>query len=278
MQRALESMVRSAVRDLGEHDHATGLFTALGCGVAVSMPVLRTFIGFPSSDGPGVVIAFALGLLAFVCTTAGAYVAVRARTTGLAVLWAFASNVLPPTLVCAPTILGLIYSVPSGLAAFVFVLPFVLVARWSLARARSGYASRDLLIGATIATLSTLGLAVFEHADIQTYIPRSPLMLVPALIAGVTALALALVSLLGDARRAFVGRALARGRVEGFRMVREGGEAIVEEVVALGAGPHRAAFSTETLGTLPISIVRVALATMIVLVALTGVASLALHA
>lgn len=257
--RWIERAVRAASRMRDDRAERLGLGTALGAGVAVSMPVARTFLGF----GPGwesATLATVLAGIAFACTTGGTLLAVRAKTTGKAVLWVTLSNIVPPTIVCAPTIYGLIVSVPSGVAAALVVLPFALAARRTLRSERAGHAERDRLIGAAFAGLSAVGLVVaYELADAAPYVVRPLYDLAPATLAALVALALGAWTAAVEARRAWVGARLARGEVRGYRLGAEaGGLAVVERVEEAGAGPLRAAPTREVVGALPRSVARLA--------------------
>lgn len=256
--RWIERAVRAASRMRDDRAERLGLGTALGAGVAVSMPVARTFLGF----GPGwesAALATVLAGIAFACTTGGTLLAVRAKTTGKAVLWVALSNIVPPTFVCAPTIYGLIISVPSGVVAALAVLPFALAARRTLRSERAGHAERDRLIGATFAGLSAVGLVAYELTDAAPYVVRPLYDLAPATLAALVALALGAWTAAVEARRAWVGARLARGDVRGYRLGAEaGGLAVVERVEEAGAGPLRAAPTREVVGALPRSVARLA--------------------
>ncbi|MCZ7681854.1 MAG: hypothetical protein M5U28_24895 [Sandaracinaceae bacterium] len=247
----IERAVRAASRMRDDRAERLGLGTALGAGVAVSMPVARTFLGFgPGWESAG--LATVLAGIAFACTTAGTLLALRAKTTGKAVLWVALSNIVPPTIVCAPTIYGLIISVPSGVAAALAVLPFALAARRTLRSERAGHAERDRLIGAAIAGLSAVGLAAYELTDAAPYVVRPLYDLVPATLAALVALALGAWTAAVEARRTWVGARLARGDVRGYRLGPEAaGAALVERVEEPGAGPLRAAPTREVVGALP---------------------------
>lgn len=257
--RILERAVRELSRIRDEGGERRGLPVAIASGVAVSMPVARTFLGF-DAGAEGLWLALPLAGIAFACTTAGTLLALRASTAWRATLWVLASNVVPPTLVCAPTIVGLFISVPSGFAAFVAVLPFALLARRTLRAERSGHAERARLIGAALTLLSAAGLLAFELSDATPYRAPGPLDWAPAIVAAITSLALAGSALALDASRALVASRVARGELPGYRLGDDrNGSAEVERVASTGEGPHRTAATTEALGALPRSAARIAL-------------------
>ncbi len=298
----LERAVRAAARMREDPRERRGLATAIASGVAVSMPVARTFLGLDTSLGGWVLGAALLGGLAMVCTAGGTFLAIRASSTKRAVLWVLGANVVPPTLVCAPTIYGLLISVPSGVAAFAAVLPFALYARRALRSERSGHLERDRLTGALLVAISALGLAAYELLLADPYpgcvpvgeawrcIPpfespfeavlRRSIDLVPAAVASLTALTLSGLALARDGRRAWIAASVRRGEVRGYRLGEESnGSAAVERVEEVGAGPMRAAPTLEPVGAIPRSSLRLvaALATSTLAAAALGAAgSLAL--
>ena len=270
---SLERAVRAGIRELEERDARSGLWMAIATGVAVSMPVARTFIGF----GGEAAAAWALPLagLALLCTTAGTFLAVRAKSTARAVLQVLAWNVIPPTLVCLPSVVGLIFSVPSGFAAFAAVLPFALFARWSSRLERPGHAERDRLMGGLMVALSGAGLVIYEVAQTSdVYSPPNPLAPAPAILAGVVALGLIGYALAKDVHRALLARSLGRGELPGWRVARAAeGRATVERAFEAGAGPHRAAPTRDTVGELVYSPPRIAAALALTVAAASLLAS-----
>lgn len=271
----------SRVRD--ERGEGRGLAVALASGVAVSMPVARFFLAL-LHDNPEVPnllyhhpvdrwAALPFAGIACTCTTAGTLFALRAPTACRATLWVLASNVVPPAIVCAPTVYGLCFSVPCGFAAFVAVLPFMLLARRALRAQRPGQSEHLRLIGAALALLGAAALVGAELAGSTPEQVPSMLEWAPAIFAATTSLGLAGSAFLVDVTRAFVAFRIARGDLPGCRLAGDhDGSARVERVATLGEGPLRTVVVVEALGALPRSPARIALG------ALESAAALALLA
>jgi hypothetical protein len=205
----------------------------------VAAPVVRLFLSFQPGLGLG------LGLVAFLCTAAGAAVAVRMDTTAKAVGLVFVSNVVPPTLVCAPTIVGVLFSFPSGLAAFAVTLPLVLLARRSARSPTPGHVERERLLGAAFLLAGALLLAAFElrhgHARDGWWEPS------PIPMAALGALALALAAALPDLYRVWLRRTVRRGGLAHLALREDG---VLERAHRAGDGPLRQATAREALGRL----------------------------
>lgn len=262
--RALERAVRDAVSELNES--RAGRWVAVATGVGVAMPVARTFLGMGGELAEGLAWALPLSALAFVCTTIGTLLALRAKSMVKAALQVLAWNLLPPTLICAPTIIGLFFSVPSGFAAFLVVLPFALSAKVALADERPGRAERARLIGGLFAGLSAAGLVVYDALDPWRYRVHHVLEPAPAIIAAAFGLAIVTRALVTDARRAWVARALGHGRLPGWALgTIENGRVTVERATLSGAGPMREAVTRDAFGEIAYSPLRLGLAVALAL-------------
>jgi hypothetical protein len=263
--------LRTAMADLRTPGRRVGIWAGIGTGLGVSMVVSRAFLEVAGDeDSAWVLIPL---LVAAVCTTFGTFLATRASTTGSAVMWVFVANVVPPTLMCLPTVLGLLFAIPSGLVAFLLVLPAALLARWSARLDEPGHAERDALVGAGFATFAALLLALWEHAEPTTEAPvLSP---VPGVLAAGLALALASWTLIRGLLRTRIVRALAAGRVPGLRLAsNDQGTFAVEQAVDIGGGPHRGAVTRDVIGAIrpaPARTVGAAITATLALVALVAV-------
>lgn len=262
--------VRAALADLRSSDDRTGILAGIGTGVGVSMAVARFFLELAGPDQtPWILLPT---LIALVCTTAGTALAVRAPTAGRAILWVVLANVLPPTLLCAPTVIGLVFATPSGIVAAALVLPLALLARESARSPKEGHAERDALFGAGFAALAALGMAGYAHVE-----PNSQAMLapVPGLLAAGAALIMASWAFVGGLRRDWVTRAIAAGQVRGMRLGgTHEGAVVVERTVDVGSGPHRAATTREAVGSIrlaPLRMLGAAVVSTLAVVSILGV-------
>jgi hypothetical protein len=267
--RRLEEVVRKGLTSLEDSGRWRGLIVGAASGVGVSVLVAQTFLGWNGWAAIG------LGALACLCTTLGTIAAVRASSTGKAVLWVLGLNVLPPTLVFLPTLIGLFWAVPAGLLAFAVVLPLALLAR--AARQRPDRPERELLLGAGFTALAAAALAFMTGILAGTphhawWAPGGPNVLaIPMLIAALVTLVLASAALARELRRAWI---VVRAKRAGFVVAHAGaGQHLVSIDVSIGSGPHRSARSTEDLGTLWLSPVRTALSLAAVAVAVVLVGS-----
>jgi hypothetical protein len=122
-----------------------GAALAAALGVAAPVALLFGWIGAAfardtqDAAGLAVIAAGVVGVpaLAGVCTAATVYVASGRRTAAGAVGVAALGMIGAPTLLFAPTLVGMIFSAPAGLLAFVLTLPAVLLARRAVLRARA---------------------------------------------------------------------------------------------------------------------------------------------
>jgi hypothetical protein len=268
--KSLEKVVAESFETLRDRASRKGLWLAIGAGVGVAAPVAYFFLVVLWNAS---FLAPTLGPLAFACTFAGALLAVRAKTAWRALGWVFLSNVLPPTLVCAPTVIGMMFSTPSGLVAFALVLPFVYLARWSARRER-GHEERERLLGALFAALSAIGIVVASAILVPDAGPQPPfaVSILPALVASLTALGLALSSLARDVGRAVL---VMRAKSEGWRVhATDRGTAVLERVFRIGGGPLREAETSEHVGEIEVAVLRTALSAIaslaLALIALAG--------
>lgn len=228
-----------------------GLGLAVASGLVVSAPVARLFLAF--DDEPMfLVLALGLGLIAFLCTTSGTLMALKADTTAKAVGWAFVTNVVPPAVVCAPSIYGVVFSIPAGLIAFCVVLPMVLLGR---AGAGPGRESRRQLVGALFASAMAVALVYAEGIAAQDYYPRqSGLERLPLTFVALTAVVLAVGTAGRDLFRLWMWREVARGSLPGLRAEPSGrwaGTIVRHEDV--GQGPLRTAPTHECVGRISAS-------------------------
>lgn len=259
--RSLESAVRASIRE-ATRSGGPGYWAALAAGIAVAAPVARVFLGTGSTSVETLTMTSILAAIAFACTTAGAVLAIRARTNAKAIAWVFASNVIPPTVVCAPSVIGLIFSVPAGLLAAIVVLPLVLSVREWASEERAGRRERERLFGAGLLAFSALALLGYEcFSDEVPYAgPHgSGLALIeaPAVVAALAALVFAGVSLVREIHLAYLAHRVRSGEVGGLRMAHAAPDHVTIEAVAeTGAGPHRTAPTREALGDLPRSFAR----------------------
>jgi hypothetical protein len=242
-----------------ETPRAVGLGVALGAGVGVGAAVHRTFIALDPNGGGFVAVGGGLGLLACLCTGVGAWAAMRQPTLGRALLWTFLANVGPPTLVCAPTVIGLFFSIPAGVLAFAAVVPLVVAARRWAHPATPGWSERELLAGAGFAVLSALGMNAYQL--VATSSSTGPYDFIPVFFASLAAATMCIAAGAPDARRAIVLSVGAAGRLPGYRIAPHGpsGSDLVRHATA-GAGPHRAASTHEVVGVIPHPWRRLALA------------------
>ncbi len=272
----LEAAVRASIREAMEGGRA-GTSAGLAAGLAIAAPVAAFFLH--ANDGSFALGLSLLGLVAFACTAWGTRRAIRAASTGKAIAWVIGSNVLPPTLVFAPTVIGLFFSVPSGLLAAIVVLPFVLAVRAWAAGDRLGREERESLLGAALLALVTVALVIaqaYERYDAYAWgsALTASLAYAPTLLTALASVALASWTFARDARRACLARRIERGEASGLKLA--GGDAQlvhVERVADVGAGPLRSASTREELGDLPRSIRRIVAALVV-----GGAATLALAA
>lgn len=237
-------------------------WAAVASGLVVAGPVAQTFVSF---DGPTMLLAPLLALLAFLCTMAGTLLAIRASTGGKATLWVLAANVMPPTLLCLPTIYGLVFATPSGLLAFVVVLPLALWARHIALDGAPHGAERMRLASALF--LGTTALCLVSATFLHLRGPREPweatpnawFLLAPTVAVSLAAIASALGSLLPDLYRVRLRARVASGRMGSLRLREEGTSAVLEHAVSAGAGPMRSGTTSEALGVLNASPLRVGL-------------------
>lgn len=229
-----------------------GIWVALASGLFVALPVARFFLVLDFDDF-GYVAAPLLGGLAFVCTMAGSLIAMRAPTTGKAIAWVLAMNILPPTVACAPSIYGVVISLPSGVLAATLVLPLVLIARHG--RDKPGQASRERLLGSLWLAAMTAALVIVELDILNDPWPRREAVgLVPVVITAMTALGLALSTLAVDGFRLWIWRGVTRGAFPGLRAKQIGKfSAVIERYEETGAGPLRSAPTREGLGQISAS-------------------------
>ncbi|MFK7987861.1 MAG: hypothetical protein AB8I08_17720 [Sandaracinaceae bacterium] len=234
-----------------------GLFAGSASGLMVAAAVLLFFVRCGLDREASILLVVPVGL-AFVCTTVSSILAIRAPSTSKAVLWTFAGNVLPPTLLCLPTIMGVLYATPAGLVAFVFTLPVVLAARGARSEpngpdSRPDHA-RERLVGALTLCVVTLALLAFNALSDryeQLVWDSAPSVLPASLIPIVTALgaaALALMTAVPELRRARLADRIGRGQVAGLASRVEVGVTHVDEVAMLGGGPMRSAVSRQAVG------------------------------
>ncbi len=249
--RSLETVRRALDRPPEEGGEA-GMWVGFASGALVALPVLRVFLAF-DDDPTVVVLAVALASIAFACTTLGTVLAVRAETPAKAVGWLFLLNVLPPTLACAPSIYGVVFSFPAGLIAFTVVLPLAIWAR--VGRARPGHESRERLLGAGWLAAMACAMLAFELTQLnRPYATPASYLLLPATVCGLGALGLALASVVPDLMRLWTWRAVVDGRYPGLRARPDGRfSAVIERHTDAGAGPMRSASTSETLGSLSAS-------------------------
>lgn len=266
--RGLNKVLRALDRTTTEQGQM-GIWVALASGLFVGLPVARFFLVF--EDEVGLVAGTLLGGLAFVCTMAGSLVAMRAETTWKAVAWVLGMNIIPPTVACAPSIYGVIISLPSGVLAATLVLPLVLIARSG--RELPGQASRERLLGSMWLAVMTGALVLVElQVARDPYPRREAVALVPVVLAALGAVSLATSTLAVDGFRLWIWRGVARGAFPGLRAKPTGKfSAVIERYADTGAGPMRSAPTSEGLGKISASPAR----TMIGALALTGAVALA---
>lgn len=264
-----------------------GVFAGVASGIVVGLSVL-SFFAFCELNDVAYFLAVPVGL-AFTCTTVSSIVAIRARTTGQAIAWTFIGNVVPPTVLCLPTILGVFYATPAGLIAFAVTLPLVLAARSVRAgdgELALGADQRERLVGAVallVATVALLGVNLAMH---RLYSPvylrfawdpsdTPPLALAAPVLGALATTVFAAMTAIPDLMRSRLADRIARGVVAGLESHVRGGLTHVNAVVTQPGGPMRSAESREALGAMVVSGPRAALGVML---SLSGGALLALTA
>ncbi len=250
----LETAVRARIRAAMGPSRVGG-GAGLAAGLVVGAAVAETFLSMGDGANDIAWMVLPLSAVAFLCTGFGAWRAIGAETTGKAVGWVVASNVLPPTLICLPTIVGVIFSFPAGLIAAATVLPFVLVVRKRATEPTRGREARERILSGAMAAfggLVLLGWQLFVRAGSSAYAPsHPPALFAPVVVSALGALALAGSALLVELRNRRLVARIERGE-EGLRIVeRDEARVEIEQIAETGAGPHRRAETRDLLGTLP---------------------------
>ncbi|GAB5541170.1 MAG: hypothetical protein SangKO_009300 [Sandaracinaceae bacterium] len=251
--------------DTGVGPRRTGWWAATAAGLVVSMSVARFFLAMQgtTTPEPGVIAFFGgLFLVALACTLFGAKAALHADGSVGALALTFGANVGPPTVLCAPTVIGLVYSVPAGLIAFTVVAPLVLLTRRSARSERPGHLERERLLGAGWLAATSLALSAVGLLEADGWLGA-----VPGLVCGLAALAFAGLSAGRDLYRSWLAAAARLGR-SGLRL---GRDASLERVALTGAGPHRAQLTGERLGALHEAPLRAAAAVLLTAVSAASV-------
>lgn len=243
---------------------SAGWWAAVAAGLVVSMSVARFFLAAADGEMPSLGPALLFGglfLVAFVCTTFGAVAGSRADGGWMTALVVLLSNAGPPTLLFLPTVIGVVFSLPAGLAAFAVVLPLVLLARRNAEVAAPGWIERERLFGAAWLIAASVVMTALDPGT------RGWLERAPALVCALAGIGYAGLSAARDVYRSWLAAAARLGR-SGLRLGRDHG---LRRAAFVGAGPHRRRETSEHLGTLREAPLRAALG-----LAATGLGALAL--